>query len=172
MFFDSRARNVAQYPNPNRFSVTLPRPLDGVSSIRLTHAMLPTVSTGSEWLYGITISVYAARGLDVQRPVGDTNYPNALLGLVRTAQLGPPDSAPSAWTIYRETDNAGASRVDFPGRIPKLMGFELAVVRIDEVAGGSTVADAVWWDPADPVADMTVNYKNWCGSLTIESTAP
>lgn len=173
VFFDSRARNLAMYPLPNRFRVTLPKPVKNVHTIRLLHAMLPNITNDplGSWLFGITITIYSAHGSELQRPIGDTNYPNTLVGLVRTTQLGPLGSTPFAWALYSAADNTGSNHAIFRGIIPIVEGFEIAVVKIDEIAGGASASGAVFWDPADPIIDMTVNYKNWCGTLSFECVA-
>ena len=161
LFFDSRYRDYALYPTPDRFLITLLTPITSVTKIRLVNAMVRDVPFGTHWLYGVSMDKY---GQGIFRPEGSPEYPQALVGIFSRNE--PPNAVD--WKLYRDTDNEAACESRFPGGIARLSEFEISIRCADESGGTGAMIPAPIYDPADPDPDMTLARKNWYGTLAID----
>jgi hypothetical protein len=161
VFFDSRYRDYTLYPTPDRFLITLLRPISEVFRIRLVNSMVRDVPFGTHWLFGVSIDKY---GQGITRTEFSPEYPQALLGIFsRNEPVHAVD-----WKLYRDTDDESACLASFPGRIPRLQEFEISIRCADESGGTMAMVPAPIYDPADPDPDMTLPRKNWYGTLAID----
>lgn len=161
VFFDSRARDLTLYPNPNRFKITLASPIRNVRNIYLANLLIPNANSATNWIFAVTIDKF---GTDLMRTYGVPGFPNGVVGVFRAFDPTNP------WVLYRASDDEHSSKIEFTGGIPRLQDFELSIVTVDEVGGVSITlpTGAVFWNPADPDPDMTRSYKNCYGTLVIE----
>lgn len=162
LFFDSRFRDYSLYPTPDRFLITLIRPITNVAKITLANVMVRDIPGGMHWLFGVSIDKY---GQGITRPEGATEYPQALLGMFDRTES--PHS--QYWRLYRDIEDDGLCCAKFPGRIPRLSEFEIGIMCADEVGGvNGQLIPAPIYDSSDPDPDMSLARKNWYGTLVIE----
>lgn len=117
LYINSRDRDTAVYPNPNRFRVYLLQPLCAVKKITLGGAIIP--STGS-YPYVVIASDLYLRG--VEFPTQMAQYPAGILGIVLN------NSPTEKFMRYNDEGNGSTWEAVAPGVIPRLQEFEISLL--------------------------------------------